>query len=154
MKDIVVFCYHDLFKPFVCHLVNSHTSSLGYLLNSCLQPLALLVDELALMVLSFQSKNELRPTEITIVSVARWCSSADARFYFPFGLNLKGRSVTYAFRTPSAYAVWREKQIAIFVVDGGYFCKRGRALSYSVHIVIKVTYIAHISELFFMPLPW
>ena len=97
LKDIVVLCHHDLLEPFMYFLVNSHTSSLRYLLNLCLQPLVTLGDELALMVLLFQSKNELRPTEITIVGVDWWCSSADVRFYCPFCLNLKGRSVTYIF---------------------------------------------------------
>lgn len=55
--------------------------------------------------------------------------------------------MAYAFSTPNACTVWREEQIAIFVADSGYLYTRGRALSYSVHIVIKLTYIAHISEL-------
>ena len=71
------------------------------------------------------------------------CSSADAQFYFPFGLNLKGLSVTYAFSTPNACAVWREEQIAIFVADGGYLCTRGGALSYSAHIVKSDIYCTH-----------
>ena len=72
--------FHDLLEPFMSFLVNNHTISLRYLRNPCLQSLAPLGDELALMVLLFHSKNELRPTEITIVGVAWWWNSADIWF--------------------------------------------------------------------------